>query len=442
MDELRLGLLGKPQIVYHQSPLAGWALQKSLALLAYLAVTGRPHTREALAGLLWPDCAEVDARSNLRKVVVELRRRLPCHVVATRAEVAFDRSAPYWLDVRSFERTIRDILAAGADLTQAAAASLVEAVALYRGAFLSGLAVQRAPDFEQWVMIEREYLEQLLLQALHALACYHAAMEHPAIALQYLNRLLALEPAQEEAHQLKMWLLAAGGQRLAALHQYAACCQALQALGAEPDATTVALYERVRTASKLPIHPIPSSHSPSFRLPVPLFPLVGREIELAEIRARLRDPACRLLTLVGPPGSGKTHLALEGVGGVQVAPMQPAEGIFSPNLPGSWQALFADGTYFVPLAPVADVDTLAAVLARAFDASLPGQVPAPQALLAAARGTRSLLVLDGFEHLLAGVDLVVDLLEAAPTLKILVTSRARLDVEGEHLLAIQGLPCP
>ncbi|MBN1661182.1 MAG: hypothetical protein JXA93_22510 [Anaerolineae bacterium] len=440
MDTLTLALLGSPQIVYHRAPLTGWALRKSQALLAYVAVTGRPHSREALAGLLWPDCTEADARGNLRKVVAELRRRLPCHVVATRSEVAFDRSSPYWLDVQAFERTIHDIVAARSGVTQSGAVSLAEAVALYRGAFLSGLAVHRAPDFEQWVLIEQERLQQLLLQALHALACYHAAQQ-PAVALEHLDHLLALEAAHEEAQRLKMWLLAAGGQRLAALQQYTACCTALQTLGAEPGTGTVALYERIRTAAELPIslHAPPALRPTPCCLPAPLLPLVGREAELAEIRTRLRDPACRLLTLAGPAGSGKTHLAIEALSDAALA---PAAGVFSLNLPGAQHDPFVYGVSFVPLASVPDIDALAAVLARILDLSLAGQALPHQEILAAARGRRSLLVLDGFEHLLAAAGLIVDLLEAAPTLKILVTSRARLDVEGEHLLAIQGLPCP
>ncbi len=88
MGELRLTLLGRPRVTCDEAPLTGWTLHKSLALLAYLAVTGRPHLRGALAGLLWRDCTEANARSNLRKVLAELRQRVPSHLTITRADVA------------------------------------------------------------------------------------------------------------------------------------------------------------------------------------------------------------------------------------------------------------------------------------------------------------------------------------------------------------------
>ena len=180
MGELRLTLLGRPQVICDDTPLTGWALQKSLALLAYLAVTGRPHSRGALAGLLWPDCTEANARSSLRKVLAELRQRVPSHLTITRAEVAFDRASAYWLDVEAFERGIGRALALReSPVSRAGAAALVEAIELYRGDFLAGLDVHRAPAFEEWLLLEREHLRSLALRALHALVDHHAARAQP-----------------------------------------------------------------------------------------------------------------------------------------------------------------------------------------------------------------------------------------------------------------------
>jgi DNA-binding SARP family transcriptional activator len=219
MGELRLELLGRPQMTCDGTPLAAWTLQKSTALLAYLVVTGLPHSRGALAGLMWPDLTEASARSNLRKVVAELRRRIPSHLRITRTEVAFDRRAGYWLDVEVFERDIARVLAPRqGPLAPAGAAALAEAVDLYRDSFLRDLAVHRAPGFEEWALLEREHLHSLALRALQALVDYHRGRAEPALVLAYLERLLALEPAQEAAHRAKMLLLAQAGEREAALH--------------------------------------------------------------------------------------------------------------------------------------------------------------------------------------------------------------------------------
>src|SRR5437867_3577860 len=97
-DTLTLRLLGTPQVSRSGSPLTGFISAKAQGLLYYLAVTGRPHTREALAGLFWSDMPEVQAAKNLRNVLSNLRVLAGPHLLITRQEVAFDRTSDYWLD--------------------------------------------------------------------------------------------------------------------------------------------------------------------------------------------------------------------------------------------------------------------------------------------------------------------------------------------------------
>ncbi len=164
------------------------------------------------------------------------------------------------------------------------------------------------------------------------------------------------------------------------------------------------------------------SASSAHMLPQLWTAFVGRVDETAEIKHLLDDPACRLLTLVGPGGSGKTRLA------VQVAAQKQEE--------------FPDSIYFVPLAPISStvhlIPAITSTLGLQFDAH---EAPKQQ-LLNNLREKRLLLILDNFEHLLDGTELVADILSTAPDVKILVTTRETLNLDGEWIRQVNGFPFP
>src|SRR5919108_1547680 len=103
-EALRLRLLGGLRVTRGggEAPVAGFVSRKAQALLGYLAVTGRPHSREALATLLWGDTSEAAARTSLRQALANLHRLGGAHLRVSRDAVAFDRARPYWLDVEAF----------------------------------------------------------------------------------------------------------------------------------------------------------------------------------------------------------------------------------------------------------------------------------------------------------------------------------------------------
>ena len=164
-------------------------------------------------------------------------------------------------------------------------------------------------------------------------------------------------------------------------------------------------------------------------LPAALNSFIGREKQRERVGELLRRPGVRLLTLAGPPGIGKTRLALQ-VG-------------------QSLLADFADGVFFVALAAVSDPSLVEGVIARTLGITEVARHPLRESLLAYLRNRQLLLVLDNFEQIVAAGPLLVDLLEAAPRLKLLVTSRAVLHLYGEHELRLPpsrsrpaGPPCP
>jgi len=466
-SELRLSLLGRLEVSRDGVPVEGFAHQKSLALLCYLAVTGCPHTRASLAGLLWGETTEANALAGLRKALADLRKQVAPHLTITRQQVAFNREQPHWLDVQAFEQQVNELEAqAGAMMPTgmvmpAEATALVAAVDLYQGEFLAGFHVRRAPAFEEWVLLQRERLRLAALRALHVLASHCMAQGVYPQVIAYTERILALEPCQEEAHRQMMSALALNGQREAALRQYQACHRALaEELGIAPQEETTGLYQRIRDGDSMPSLVAATQQS----LPRPTIPLIGREREVAEITARLRDPDCRLLTLVGPGGSGKTRLVQE------VAATLPARPDARPGDP--------DEVYMVSLAPLRSAESLVPAIAHGIGFLFSQESDPRHQLLDYLRQKRLLLILDNFEHLLApplsppqnggedtgsppqgggeddgfppretggmkgGARLVSDILAAAPGIKILVTSRARLNLQAEHLYPLAGMDCP
>src|SRR5947209_7409609 len=162
VPELRLRLLGPPRISLSEVPLS-FKRRKAVAMLAYLAMTGRAHTREALASLLARATDDDDqARTHLRNTLYALCGQVGDYLLLTRQTIALNPERPCWLDAAALPTTL---LATGDAATDPG--PLERAVALYQGEFLAGFTVPEAPEFEEWLLRERHRLHGLLVQALH-----------------------------------------------------------------------------------------------------------------------------------------------------------------------------------------------------------------------------------------------------------------------------------
>ena len=299
-DLLHLALLGKPQFKRNNQPLELTSV-KGQALLAYLAVTRQPHSRSALAGLLWSDMPEADARTNLRVTLSQLRKAVGDAVIATRRTVELNVDADIWLDVAVLEEAV------------SSGNNLATAAGLYRGEFLDDFQVPEAELFEEWLLIERERLRQLALSVLGQLADTLLAQGDYATGIKAARQLLGIEPWYEAGHRQLMKLLAADGQRSAALAQYETCKRLLaEELGIEPTAKTEALRTAIVQGEpwSTPEEPpaVPALQS------MPTVPrLFGRTVEMDKLIGlwnRSVSGHGHFAIVSGEAGLGKSHLVL------------------------------------------------------------------------------------------------------------------------------------
>lgn len=407
-EMLHIRLLGIPSIERDGQPLPPFKSRKVLALLTYLALNPGAHARSKLAGLLWSDSSEKKALDNLRFALWNLNEVLGTTVFeADRVAVAWQPSAQVSLDTDEFLDAIR---ATEPSHTAPTIDALAHAADLYRGDLLTGFDLPEDVLFNEWLQQQRAYLREMVLDALYRLAQHYTAHNQLPKAIAAIRRLLNFDPWREEAHRQMMLLLARSGQRTRAIAQYHTCQRILaEELGVMPAASTTALYERIRAAEANARH----------NLPALLTPFIGRTDELAELLGLLDNPECRLITLVGQGGVGKTRLALQ-------AGMQRVE----------W---YLNGVRFIPLNAIESVEHLVAAIAAQLPFDLRHGNPWEQ-VSDYLRTKEMLLILDNFEHLRANASLLVEILQRAPDVKILVTSRERLNLQSEWVLEVQGMP--
>ncbi len=424
MPELSLRLLGSPRVLVDGAPVV-LGRRRALALLAFLAVEPGPVGRDRLAAVFWPDEDPASARAALRRMLSVLRASLGDSWIGGDRD-AIELAGTVHVDAVALRDAARSIDADGygADLSTECAARLGAAAGLYDGDFLAGFSLPGCPAFDEWQTLETETLRDSASGLLDRLADWHETRSELDRAIDLGRRRLAVDLLHEPAHARLMRLYALAGRRASALRQYGECARILEAeLGETPGEETVRLFEAVRSGELRPAaesRPV-ARESGRTRLPAATTPFLGREAELDDLAKRLADPACRLVTIAGSGGVGKTRLAVEAA---------------SRNA-----AHFPDGVFFVPLARATSPELIAPAIADAVDAVFEGRRDL-ETLTAYLRDRGVLLVLDNFEHLVEGAGTLGALLEGAPRLKLVATSRERLGLRGEWLVDLRGFPYP
>ena len=358
---------------------------------------------------LWGARPPPTARNAVQGHVATLRKLLGRDRITTHESGYTLRLEEDELDLHRFERLLSDVRGRP---PQKQSDLLAEALGLFRGAPLQDFC------YDDFARAEAARIEELRLRALELKIDAELALGRHDDVVPQLERLIAEEPLRERFRAQLMLALYRAGRQAEALKTYQHARLALvDELGIEPGPELQQLERQILNQD--PGLATPSAMVAAARLPTPPTPLIGRERELAEARRLLLRDDVRLLTLTGAGGTGKTRLALE--------------------VARNAAARFPDGVFFVPLASLADPKLVVPTLARALGVGESEGTPPGELIADRIADRPTLVLLDNFEHVVAGASEVGTLLSAAAGLKLLATSREPLRLYGEHLYRVPPL---
>lgn len=298
---LTIQLFGTPVVERDGQPLI-ITRRKSRALVYYLAAIPHPVQREQLLALFWPDTERVSAQQVLRTTLHGLRKELGDSLEVERETVGLAKSVR--VDARMFESNLssptNDVL------------KLETILRLYAGPFLEGFTLEDSPEYEQWLLAERERYQRMAVRALVSLSHAHTAAGAYQPALQALERGLALDPLQEDLQRETIRLAYLSGDRAGAIRRYDQLRRLLdEELGVPPMAETRRLYDQVLDDSLPAPAPFATAAAvesrPAARADMPqALPFSSRTAELHLLESEIFSG--RLLLVEGEPGVGKTRL--------------------------------------------------------------------------------------------------------------------------------------
>jgi len=387
--------------------------RKAVALAAFLAVHGKPVSRERLADLFWPGYGRHSALASLRRTLSAMGKILgKFWFEADRQAIGFVPGREIRVDVLTFQHLISRGGARLKDLEQAAL--------IYNSPFLSGFSLDDAPGFDDWQFSQKEELEQDYTGVLKTLAQTYEKQGHDAGAMAYASAWAKHDALNEAAHRCLIRLYGRSGQKSRVQRQYEKCRSLLDTeLGIAPAPETAGLAGRFLVPDQFPVKNTPP---PPDGLPLQSIAFIGREQELEQISTRLIRGPARLLTLTGPGGMGKTRLALQAMTRLS-HPLSMA-------------------AFFVPLANVSNVDEMRTLLLNILGIGLDTGTAPQKQVMDFLRTREVLLVMDNLEHL-PGIEREIShILDKTRHVKILATGRSRLGLGSEQILVLSGLACP
>ncbi|MFL6106343.1 MAG: ATP-binding protein [Marmoricola sp.] len=300
---LEIRLLGPPRVI-RDGVVVTFETRKAVALLAHLALTELPRSREVLCELLYPGHDPERARGALRRTLSTLRSGVGAErIQAGAAGISLVRSRDLVIDVDRFRKR-----SAGSDLAAA--------VDEFAGPFLEGFGLRDSPDFDTWQQEEAGALDRELASVLRRRIEQLVADGDFEAAVPLARRWLDLDPLHEPAHRDLIRLYAWSGDRAAALEQYRACVRVLSAdLGVAPVAETTTLFEQVYDGALAPpvATPRPAEQPGPVVVPAAELPLTGRSAEIAALEQAFAaaSPDGGVVVIEGEAGIGKTRLANE-----------------------------------------------------------------------------------------------------------------------------------
>ena len=416
MKIITLHLQGTIKIELAGQELIDFGTKKTRALFIYLLLEkGQPHSRQTLSSLFWPEQSEKLARQSLRQALSTIKKVLgeEDYLLINSQNVQINPDIEIWSDTGEIEAIVeacehhhhKDFSHCLPCLKRQ-----MRIASIYNGEFLTGISLQDSILFDEWMILRRERMHQVSLRAHALLADYFERRGEIDQALYHAKSQIKMEPWLEETYRQTMRLYYTYGKRSQALAQYQECKRIIKKeFGIGPSKETQALAKLILDETPL-INPV--KHCPQ----KPMVEFVGRKEEIKEFEEILANGGSRLTTILGPGGVGKSSLAL--------------------TIAINQHGLYKDGIYFIPLSESHDVlFSLASAL---------GLKSTEQGISVCdyLKDKDMLLVLDNFDHLIPSAISISTLLEKAPHVQVLVTSRERLNLHEERVIILKGLPFP